>query len=415
MRVLCTTIGSPSHGRAQLPLLRALAAAGHEVRVATTEEVAPLFAHDDLTVVTCMPSFTPQLFMDEEFDLGDDAPGAGAGEPDPEQQQAAMMRFMVRLLSGPMARKLREIMLPLARDFRPHLILRDGMDLGSVLIAEELGLPQLPTPSGSSNMLNPEEIHPGLTALRAEFGLPAQQDPLSVVPHGRVDYVPADFSFARYLPGSLSYRQTVQVERDSTLPEWVAELPTDRPLVWAAIGTALPMIQQRKEQGEQQPPEMPFEFPDPVKTLQSIIEAAAKLSECTVVVATGGVPVDTTGLPSHVHLTERLPQPLLLESVDLFLTHGGFNSIREAMRTGTPLAVLPQFGDQGPNAQRVEELGLGREITDRTPDGIAAVCRAVLADAGAAATARRARLRMLTLPAVEHAVADLERLVGDHA
>ncbi|MEU6117217.1 glycosyltransferase [Streptomyces sp. NPDC047117] len=415
MRVLCTTIGSPSHGRAQLPLLRALAAAGHEVRVATTEEVAPLFAHDDLTVVTCMPSFTPQLFMDEEFALGDDAPGAGAGEPDPEQQQAAMMRFMVRLLSGPMARKLREIMLPLARDFRPHLILRDGMDLGSVLIAEELGIPQLPTPSGSSNMLDPEEIHPGLTALRAEFGLPAQQDPLSVVPHGRVDYVPADFSFARHLPGSLSYRQTVQVERDSVLPEWVAELPTDRPLVWAAIGTALPMIQQRKEQGEQQPPEMPFEFPDPVKTLQSIIEAAAKLSECTVVVATGGVPVDTTELPSHVRLTERLPQPLLLESVDLFLTHGGFNSIREAMRTGTPLAVLPQFGDQGPNAQRVEELGLGREITDRTPDGIAAVCRAVLADAGAAATARRARLRMLTLPAVEHAVADLERLVGDHA
>ncbi|WP_030613486.1 glycosyltransferase [Streptomyces sclerotialus] len=415
MRVLCTTIGSPSHGRAQLPLLRALAAAGHEVRVATTEEVAPLFRDDDLTVITCMPTFTPQLFMDEEFDLGGDAPGAGAGEPDPEQQQAAMMRFMVQVLSGPMARKLREIMLPLVREFAPQLILRDGMDLGSVLIAEELGIPQLPTPSGSSNMLNPEEIHPGLNTLREEFGLPAQESPLSVVPHGRIDYVPASFSFARHLPGPWSYRQTVEVDRSSVLPPWVAELPTDRPLVWAAIGTALPMLQQRKEQGEEQPPELPFEFPDPVKTLQSIVEAAAKLDECTVVVATSGIPVDTTELPPHVHLTERLPQPLLLECVDLFLTHGGFNSIREAMRTGTPLAVLPQFGDQGPNAQRVEELGLGREITDRTPDGIAAVCRAVLADSGAAATARRARLAMLTLPEIEHAVADLERLVGDHA
>lgn len=247
------------------------------------------------------------------------------------------------------------------------------------------------------------------------MGLPAQEDPLSVVAHGRVDYVPASFSFARHLPAPLAYRQTVQVDRDSTLPRWVAELPTDRPLVWAAIGTALPLIQKRKEQGEEQPPEMPFEFPDPVKTLQSIIEAAAKLDECTVVVATSGVPVDTAGLPPHVHLTERLPQPVLLEAVDLFLTHGGFNSIREALRTGTPLAVLPQFGDQPPNARRVEELGLGREITDRTPDGIAAVCREVLADSRIAATASRARLEMLTLPEIEHAVADLERLVGDPA
>ncbi|MFM9368490.1 glycosyltransferase [Streptomyces sp. Da 82-17] len=408
MRVLVTTIASPSHGRAQLPVLRALAAAGHEVRVATTEELAPMFRADDLTVTPCLPNLSPSTFAaDAQYSPGT-APGAGA---DPAEQQAALLRFLNGVLSGPMARRLRELLLPVAREFRPHLVLRDGMDLGSCLLGEELGIPHLPTPSGAANVLDPAELHPGLNALRAEFGLPLADDPLSIAPHGRIDYVPAAFSFARHLPNPLTYRQTITVERAATLPRWVAELPTDRPLVWAAIGTALPMLQKLRERG-QQPDSMPFEYPDPVKTLRTIVEAAARLDECTVVVATAGVPVDDVDLPPHVHLTERLPQPLLLEGADLFLTHGGFNSVREALRTATPLVVLPQFGDQYPNARRVEELGMGREAVDRTPDGIAAACREVLADARAAATMRRARLDMLTLPEVDSAPADLERLVG---
>jgi len=129
-------------------------------------------------------------------------------------------------------------------------------------------------------------------------------------------------------------------------------------------------------------------------------------------VATSGVPADTDGLPPHVRVTDRLPQPLLLEAVDLFLTHGGFNSIRESLRTATPLAVLPQFGDQPDNARRVQELGLGREVTDRTPDGIAAACRAVLADPAYGVRARQARLAMLALPEIDNAVADLEKIAG---
>lgn len=407
MRVLSTAIGSPSHGRAQLPLLRALAASGHQVLVATSEEIAPTFCDDDLDVVACAPSTAPHMFVGPEFDLAD-TPGAEPGaEPGSEPQPDARRRLMVRLLSGPMAMGLRKLTLPLAREFRPHLLLRDGMDLGACLIAEEAGIPQLPAPSGISNILDPMELHPGLNALRAELGLPSQDDPLSFVRHGRIDYVPHSFSFARHLPAPLSYRQTPHVDRSSVLPRWAAELRTDRPLVWAAIGTALPMTLQWKERGEQ----TPFDFPDPVRTLQTILKAAATLDECTVVVASCGLPVDTTALPPHVHVTEWLPQPLLLECADLFLTHGGFNSIREALRSGTPLAVLPQFGDQFPNAQRVEELGLGRGITDRTADGIAAVCQEVLADPGAAATARRARLEMLALPGIETAVSDLERVV----
>ncbi|QTD96094.1 glycosyltransferase [Streptomyces cyanogenus] len=403
MRVLCTTLGSPSHGRAQLPLLRALAEAGHQVLVVTVDDLAPVFRDDDVEVNAALPRFNPFT-----------AAGPYLAElpepPDMTKPTPELTRLLMRGVGGAAVTPQLDILLPLARDFRPDLILRDGMDMSSVLIAELLGVPQLPTPSGFSNIMEPAEILPQLNERREELGLPVRDDPLSVVPHGRVDYVPPAFSFARNPSHAWSYRQTVDVERHGLLPSWAAELPTDRPLVYAAIGTALPAL--REHMADSAEP-LPVKLPDTAESLRAIVEAAVVLDDCMVVVSTSGMPLDDTdGLPGHVHVTERVPQPLLLESVDLFVTHGGFNSIREAMRTGTPLAVLPHFGDQHANAERVEELGLGRLVADRTAGGIADVCRKLLADPEPRARARSAQLAMLTLPDVEQAVGDLEGIAG---
>ncbi|MEU6912554.1 glycosyltransferase [Streptomyces olindensis] len=402
MRVLCTTLGSPSHGRAQLPLLRALAGAGHQVLVVTTEALVPVFRDDDVQVRAALPEFDPLAAVGPYL-------AELRGTADLTEPTDVLARLLMRHVAGPGVKPHLDILLPIARDFRPDVVLRDGMDMGAVLTAELLGVPQLPTPSGFSNILDPAEVLPQLNERRAELGLPVVDDPLSVAPHGRVDYVPPPFSFARHLPEAWSYRQTVDVERGRALPEWAAGLPTDRPLVYAAIGTALPKIRERTADDETS---LPVKLPDPTESLRAIVGAAAELDDCTVIVSTSGVPVDTDGLPGHVRVTERVPQPLLLESVDLFVTHGGFNSIREAMRTGTPLAVLPHFGDQPANAERVEELGLGRHITNRSASGIADVCRKLLADPEPRARARSAQLAMLTLPEIGQAVGDLAGLAG---
>ncbi|OIK00493.1 glycosyl transferase [Streptomyces sp. MUSC 14] len=404
MRVLFTTLGSPSHGRAQLPLARALAAAGHDVLVATAPSLVPLFAQDDVRVSACVGEFSVRSFI-----TADVLAQASRSSPEGEARHGLLERAMLLAMSGPMAEVLLERILPVAREFRPDLILRDGMDLSSCLTAEHLGVPQLPTPSGAGNTVDPAQVLPRLNAVRREQGLPDREDPLSIVPHGRIDYVPAAFSFARHLPPSWAYRQTVAVEHRSVLPRWIAELPTDRPLVFAALGTALPMIREQTAAAPAQE-QLPVPLPDPVVTLRSMIEAAGRLEECTVVVATSGLPADTEGLPAHVRVTDRVPQPLLLESVDAFLTHGGFNSVRESLRTATPMAVLPQFGDQFSNAHRVQELGLGRPIDDSTPDGIAAAVREVLTDPRIRARTREARLAMLALPEIESAVEDLKKL-----
>ena len=52
-----------------------------------------------------------------------------------------------------------------------------------------------------------------------------------------------------------------------------------------------------------------------------------------------------------------------------FLTHGGLNSVLEAAYHGTPMVVLPLFGDQPANAMKVQEAGIGiiLDLQDLTP------------------------------------------------
>ena len=59
---------------------------------------------------------------------------------------------------------------------------------------------------------------------------------------------------------------------------------------------------------------------------------------------------------------EFLPQPAILPQVDAVITHGGNNTVVEALHFGKPMVVLPLFWDQHDNAQRMHELGLGRQL-----------------------------------------------------
>ncbi|MEV5598693.1 glycosyltransferase [Streptomyces sp. NPDC052496] len=405
MRVLCTATGSPSHGRALLPLARALAGAGHEVTVATTPEVAPVFAADAVTVETCLPRIDFGSGWQQDVEEVSGAPDAdGTEELSAEERH---LRVLIGRLTGDMAVQTYDVLAALARTVRPDVIIRDGMDIGACLLAERLGIPQLPIPAGTVNVLDPALLLPGVNRLREQLELPVQESPASLYPYGRFDYLPPEFSFARFPATVLAYRQSTVVDRTAGLPDWVARLPTDRPLVFAAVGTALPMFRDLLPEGTP----LPVGMTDPAEQLGIIIAGLSRL-DCTAVVATGGIEPAGAQPAPHVHLTDRLAQPLLLECADLFVTHGGYNSVREALRTGTPMAVLPNFGDQLSNAQRVQELGLGRHLTDTAPEAVAAVCREVLDDREVAARLRQAQLASLALPDVGQVVDDLEKLIA---
>jgi MGT family glycosyltransferase len=68
---------------------------------------------------------------------------------------------------------------------------------------------------------------------------------------------------------------------------------------------------------------------------------------------------DTYDLADNMVGAEFLPQTTLMPHVDAVITHGGNNTVTEALHLGKPMIVLPLFWDQYDNAQRIDELGFG--------------------------------------------------------
>ena len=68
---------------------------------------------------------------------------------------------------------------------------------------------------------------------------------------------------------------------------------------------------------------------------------------------------DELELAPNMWGAEFLPQTRIIPLVDLVITHGGNNTVTEAVHFGKPMIVAPLFWDQYDNAQRVAETGFG--------------------------------------------------------
>ncbi|CAD5223209.1 unnamed protein product [Bursaphelenchus okinawaensis] len=68
---------------------------------------------------------------------------------------------------------------------------------------------------------------------------------------------------------------------------------------------------------------------------------------------------------NNIYFVEWVVQHKLLcnKNVKLFITHGGYNSILEAVDCAVPLVVIPLFGDQMFNGKLVEKQGFGKVIS----------------------------------------------------
>ncbi len=69
-------------------------------------------------------------------------------------------------------------------------------------------------------------------------------------------------------------------------------------------------------------------------------------------------------LPSNINLYPWVPQFDILQRTDIFITHGGMNSVMQALYCGVPMIVVPLSVEQRVTAKRVEDLKLGVVIED---------------------------------------------------
>jgi MGT family glycosyltransferase len=94
--------------------------------------------------------------------------------------------------------------------------------------------------------------------------------------------------------------------------------------------------------------------------LRKLVEAFHR-EPVQVILASGSTPIEMLGdLPEHWVVEPYLPQPALLAHCDLVVTHGGNNTVTEALTAGVPLLVGPLSTDQFAGGADLEDAGLGR-------------------------------------------------------
>jgi UDP:flavonoid glycosyltransferase YjiC (YdhE family) len=116
----------------------------------------------------------------------------------------------------------------------------------------------------------------------------------------------------------------------------------------------------------------------------------------TVIEAVRGKPLDlivsaaelagglATGLPDNVRVERWVPQLEVLARADALITHGGANSVMEALTFGVPMLVTPICNDQPHNARFVVESGAGLalDLATAAADQASAALDALLAPSG---------------------------------
>lgn len=76
-------------------------------------------------------------------------------------------------------------------------------------------------------------------------------------------------------------------------------------------------------------------------------------------------PTELGPVPDNFLVYQHVPQLDVLKQTGVFITHGGMNSVMEALSYGIPLVVVPQMPEQALTAQQVVDYGLGIQLDKR--------------------------------------------------
>jgi MGT family glycosyltransferase len=154
---------------------------------------------------------------------------------------------------------------------------------------------------------------------------------------------------------------------------------------------------------------------DDVAFFKTCIEAFAAGSY-SVIMSTGNrVSPETFGtLPPNITVHKWVPQIEVLKHASLFVSHGGMNSVHDALYLGVPLLVVPQQTEQTLTAMRVVELGAGLMLkkTEVTVSTIRTSAARLLLDPQFKASANLIGDSLRAAGGVARAADEIEALLG---
>ncbi len=310
-------------------------------------------------------------------------------EPDREPPKPVDLEAEERHLRDGFAgwggRRHAEVMPGIIREWKPDVVVRDEVDMGTAIVAELFGLPCVTViVLGAGGFLRKDLVGEPLHAIRSELGLPPD---------------PALEMLDRYLvlsPFPPSFRDSAFPLPDTAFCYRARTVtPTRRdprtPTVYFTLGTA-----------------------DINLHVFSRVLAGLRELHANIVMTVGRDtdPAEFGPQPQNVRIERFIPQDEILPESDLVVSHGGSGSLIGTLAHGLPTILLPMGADQPLNAKRCLELGFGRLLdpVSVTPDQVREAAQDVLDDHAYRAAAEHIRDEINTLPGVEVTIPLIERL-----
>lgn len=239
------------------------------------------------------------------------------------------------------------------RHWRPHVVVIDPLLYAAAIAAELEGLPWV----AMSNSLNPvlpdhldsallrtvRALSPARAQLFAGYGLRAEFRGCDVLsPHLTIAFTTEDFIGASPTGVELVGPSLPQgVRGDEPLFPW-DRLDKRLPLVYMSFGSQI------------------YYQPDLfAKVIEAVRELPLQLALSVAEL------LDTEDLPplhERVIAVRYMPQLEVLRRADLFISHGGANSVMEALACGVPMLLSPLCNDQFHQAYFIERAQVGRHV-----------------------------------------------------
>jgi UDP:flavonoid glycosyltransferase YjiC (YdhE family) len=284
---------------------------------------------------------------------------------------------------------------PVAREWRPDLVVADAGEFAGHIMAAELGVPSVTKGFGP---LLPERR---VAAAGAEVAPLWRSRGLEPRPFGGayetlyLDIYPPGLqpATAAHVPRRQLLRPVTddgEIETSSPLP--LPDGRPDAPLVYVTMGTV---------------------FNDP----QPLCAAAAALRDLDVrglvTVGPKADPAVVGAQPAHVRVERYVPQTRVLPHCDVVVSHGGSGTVLATLALGLPQVCLPQGADQFLNSAAISSAGVGISLMpgEGGPDAVRDAIVRVLDEASFREAAGRVRSSIASMPSPDDVAAGLDALL----
>jgi UDP:flavonoid glycosyltransferase YjiC (YdhE family) len=383
VRVLVSSTSGYGHVLPMLTLAGALQERGHEVLWATGANACPLVQAAGLEAVEA------GLTDAEAAPMRAAARQAAVGIPPQDIPTVVFPLLFGAARAAPMLAAL----LPVAREWRPDLLVHEHGELAAPLVASVLGVPHaVHAFGGGIPVAILADGSRTVTELWSQHGLPMppyagcfEHLYLDICP-ASLQTVPLDHIPAVQAARPVTYDGEQVADLDSLIPE-----DDGRPLVYLTLGTVN----------------------NQVPVLRRVAEAVWSMDVRLLVTVGHGVDPAALGpVPRGVRLQTWVPQAEVLPLCSAVVSHGGSGTLLATAALGLPQVVLPQAADQFRNAEGLVRAGAGLALhpDDATAEAIADAARAVLDRADLHEGARRVRDEIAAMPGPDEVVDRLELL-----